>query len=240
MRSSPDHSFLWGVPALQGVDAFKACFSRFAYARHSHDSFALGTIEEGAMHFWHGGAGHTAGGGAVIAINPGEVHDGRSASPGGCRYRMLYVEPAAIDQLFDADAPRIRSTFALRGPVLADPQLAQLIRRFHESLDGDSVFPVTEVLTKLENRCGAEASRRSFPTGSGVGRFFGGGCRWGREQTAVKDSTAPVPLRWGWSSRESLGKLSRSQDEGRDRSSWSPPAPYASGAVSRRLPPGEY
>jgi AraC-like DNA-binding protein len=140
---SPDHAEIWRVPSLDGVEAFRACFSRFTYARHSHDAYAIGMIDHGAMCFWHQGGGHTVLPGGVISINPGEVHDGHSASPDGCRYRMLYVERATIDQIFTIDAPRIRSTFALKGPMLRDARLAHVIRRFHATIEHRHISPIS-------------------------------------------------------------------------------------------------
>jgi hypothetical protein len=45
-------SRIWRVPCLSGVEAFTAYFTRFSYARHSHDTYALGVIDGGAMDFW--------------------------------------------------------------------------------------------------------------------------------------------------------------------------------------------
>ncbi|HEU5171565.1 MAG TPA: AraC family transcriptional regulator [Gemmatimonadales bacterium] len=81
------------------------------------------------------GSVHTASPGTVIALNPAEVHDGRAGSPEGCRYRMLYIERGAIDHLFAAEALPTGRSLALRGPVLHDVQLAQAVRRLHETLD---------------------------------------------------------------------------------------------------------
>jgi len=162
MRST-DHSSLWRVPSVEGVEAFKACFTSFSYARHSHESYAFGTIDEGTMRFWHGGDMHGAACGEIITLNPGEVHDGRSGLPEGCRYRMLYVERAAIEQLIEADAPQIRNVFALSGPVLRDALLAQCVKEFHLSLEAegaDSVLPLEQqsrliqVLSLLFSRYG--------------------------------------------------------------------------------------
>ncbi|MGQ0654244.1 MAG: AraC family transcriptional regulator [Betaproteobacteria bacterium] len=67
-----DYMDLWRVPQL-GIDAFAARVERFSYGRHGHDSYALGTVDAGAMRFWHGGASHVAAPGSLFAINPGEV-----------------------------------------------------------------------------------------------------------------------------------------------------------------------
>lgn len=137
--SSSDYSSIRRLVSLDGVEAFRASVTRFAYARHSHDSYAFGTIDDGAMRFWHGGAEHAAWPGDVFSINPGEVHDGRAGVAGGCRYRMLYVEGPAIEALVAADAPSVRRGFALQGPVLRDPRCARRVRALHASLDGEDI-----------------------------------------------------------------------------------------------------
>jgi AraC-like DNA-binding protein len=113
---------------VDGVELFGASFRRFAYARHSHESLAFGSVEQGAMRFWHGGTQHLASKGDMITLNPGEVHDGRTDPSAGCRYHMLYVPRCALVELFAEDEPRLRC--ALRGPLLRDAALWQLVARF--------------------------------------------------------------------------------------------------------------
>lgn len=129
---------------------FGASFRRFQYARHSHETYAFGAIEQGAMRFWHGGSEHLAAPGEIIALNPGAVHDGRPDSTVGCRYRMLYVERSTIENLF-------LRTYALTGPVLRDARLARCIARFTrgaaEPLAEQSGF--AQVLYHLFARYGA-------------------------------------------------------------------------------------
>lgn len=136
---------------------FGASFRRFKYARHSHETYAFGTVEQGAMRFWHGGTDHLAVGGEIITLNPGEVHDGRTEPEAGCRYRMLYVERSTIEDLFAPDEPRFRRSCALTGPVLRDARLARCIGRFTrgaaEPLAEQSGF--AQVLYHLFARYGA-------------------------------------------------------------------------------------
>jgi AraC-like DNA-binding protein len=114
---------------VDGVELFGASFRRFTYARHSHDCLAFGSVERGAMRFWHGGAEYLASKGDMITLNPGEVHDGRT-DPGGCRYHMLYVQQSAIEEIFATAEPRLRSGAALKGPLLRDATLARVVGRF--------------------------------------------------------------------------------------------------------------
>ena len=132
MKTSSDHTLIWRAASLDGVDVFNANLTRFTYARHSHDAFALGVVQEGAMRFWHKGIEYVVGPGEVIAINPGEVHDGRAGASSGCRYRMLYIERSTIDHLLAPDLPYLLDGVA--GPVLHDSPLAQSFYRLHRSL----------------------------------------------------------------------------------------------------------
>jgi AraC-like DNA-binding protein len=134
-KRAAERSAIWRVPALGGVEAFKAHLARFSYARHSHESYALGVIDVGAMQFWHRGTVRAAPVGTIIAINPGEVHDGHAATTEGCQYRMLYVERATIERLLEIDVPKIRRIFALCGPTIEDPPLERAFRRLHWELD---------------------------------------------------------------------------------------------------------
>jgi AraC-like DNA-binding protein len=125
-----ERSFIRRLPAVRGVEVFGASFTQFSYARHSHDSYAFGAVESGAMRFWHDGADYLAARGDVIAINPGEVHDGRTEASTGCRYHMLYVECSVIEDVLAQAAPCSRGFSALKGPVLRDASLARRIRHF--------------------------------------------------------------------------------------------------------------
>ena len=96
------------------------------------------------MRFWHAGHVHLALPGEIIALNPGDVHDGRPDATVGCQYRMLYVDASIIGKR------------ALAGPVLRDAQLARRISRFTrraaDLLEEESGF--AEMLAELFGRHG--------------------------------------------------------------------------------------
>ena len=139
-----ERSSIRRLASVRGVEVFGASFRRFHYARHRHESFAFGAIEAGAMRFWHAGAVHLALPGEIIALNPGDVHDGRPDASVGCQYRMLYVDASILGNQ------------ALAGPVLRDAQLARRISRFTrrapDLLEEESGF--AEILAALLGRHG--------------------------------------------------------------------------------------
>ena len=138
MMTDEDRADVWCVPGLSGVELFKATFTAFEYGLHTHDTVALGLIERGTQRFRHGGRIHTAEAGSIIAVNPGEAHDGRAADAAGYSYRMMYLNVERLSQLDG----RVRLP-PLQGPVCKNDRLARKIGRLMLSLDRDrsDAFP---------------------------------------------------------------------------------------------------
>ncbi len=105
--------------AAPGAVAF-ACASARRYPRHTHDQFGFGLIDAGAQRSFSGRGMVDAGPGAVITVDPGEVHDGAPIGEAR-RWRMLYLDPDSVAALLDtATAPEFEA------PVLAEPAVAHL------------------------------------------------------------------------------------------------------------------
>lgn len=68
----------------------RARFTRHEFARHSHDTFAIGVTEVGAEDLGFEDGSDAVVPGGIILINPGEVHTGRGAAPGEWGYRVIY------------------------------------------------------------------------------------------------------------------------------------------------------
>ncbi|MFU0757476.1 HTH-type transcriptional activator RhaS [Serratia marcescens] len=84
---------------LPGVELYQAHIERYAFEPHTHDAFAIGTVDTGAERFRYRGAQHLAAPGALVLMNPDELHTGEAETPGGWCYRMLYLAPEALEQL---------------------------------------------------------------------------------------------------------------------------------------------
>lgn len=56
------------MPGLAGVELFKATFTAFEYAFHTHDTVALGQMERGTQQFGHGGRLHRAEAGSIACF----------------------------------------------------------------------------------------------------------------------------------------------------------------------------
>ena len=107
------------APSSGGVERIEARFFGAAYARHRHDTYAIGVTLAGVQTFWYRGAQRVSLPGQILALHPDEIHDGGAGDATGLRYRMLYAEPALLaEALGDGAAPPF-----LAEPVFDDPAL---------------------------------------------------------------------------------------------------------------------
>jgi AraC-like DNA-binding protein len=142
-----EHSDFWRVPGLAGTSFFKASFVHHSYSRHTHDEYAIGTIEHGRQTFHCRGGQRVTTPGSLILVNPDDLHDGRSAGT-GYRYRMVYIEPALIAEAQrEADLPAALPLF--RSPVVHDPELAAALCQFNRRTERPEGWDALEIETRL-------------------------------------------------------------------------------------------
>jgi AraC-like DNA-binding protein len=111
----------------EGLELLRAWFGGRAYAKHRHDTYAIGITEAGVQMFDYRGRVELSTPGQVVVLHPDEVHDGRPGTADGFGYRIVYVEPARI-----ADAARtIRGRWGplpfVREPVSHNPTLGRAV-----------------------------------------------------------------------------------------------------------------
>ena len=113
-----------------GVELLRAHYERHAFSRHSHDGYALGLIEDGALRFRYLHREHVAQRGDINLVVPGECHDGRAVDVTGWTYRMFYLSAQVLsDAANELGIGCALPDFA--AGVLQDPELAQCIRAAH-------------------------------------------------------------------------------------------------------------
>jgi len=134
-----------------GVELYRAHIVRHAFEPHTHDAFGLGAIDSGVERFRYRGADHLAPADTLVLMNPDELHTGRAETSAGWRYRMLYLDTAALEQLtgergwwfadaLDHDAPRarrvsrlLRQLWHVHEPLAFDGLLLNLIDELRPS-----------------------------------------------------------------------------------------------------------
>src|SRR5579864_7969317 len=85
----------WSAPS-GGIQRLRAWFAGTAFARHRHDTYAVGTTDAGVQTFWYRGTVHRSLPGDVLVLHPDEVHDGYAGTSHGFGYRIMYVEPQLV------------------------------------------------------------------------------------------------------------------------------------------------
>ncbi len=115
-------------PDVAGVaEVFHARFVDHAYPPHTHSTWTLLVVDDGAVRYDLDRAEHGAVRSAVTLLPPGVAHDGRSATPGGFRKRVLYLD----DEAFPAGLVGR----AVDRPAVVDHVLRGAVDRLHHALD---------------------------------------------------------------------------------------------------------
>lgn len=118
------------LPILGGVEWLRATYVTQAFSRHTHEGYALGVIERGALRFRYRGETLRAPAGSINLVIPGEAHDGQADGEQGWSYSMFYLPPEALREVAGELSPRPNLPH-FRPGVLHDPELAQDILRAH-------------------------------------------------------------------------------------------------------------
>jgi AraC-like DNA-binding protein len=157
-----DEAHYWRHPAVPGVDLMRAHYVRHGFARHAHDTFAIGTVRMGAETMSIGAETHRIGAGGVVLLNPETVHDGHPASRDGVRYRVFYPEVAVV-----AEAVGRHPWFA--DPVVHDPAAAAAMLAAHRAAESDDRLTsgtlLVELLSFLGHRHGGGVRRTLADSG---------------------------------------------------------------------------
>lgn len=91
----------WILRAAPGghVERIEAYFGGHGYDMHRHDTYAIGRTLSGVQSFnYRRDYRHSLPGGTIV-LHPDEPHDGQAGTDAGFHYRMIYVEPALIQQI---------------------------------------------------------------------------------------------------------------------------------------------
>ena len=131
-RRQPEHSRVWRVPALDGMELFEATYTAHRFERHAHDTVAIGVVDAGLGEFWCRGASHLVPPDSLILIAPGDMHTGGVHLPSRTPlvYRMFYPSAALVTELLGHDVREL----AFRAAAPRDPVLASRLRRLHALL----------------------------------------------------------------------------------------------------------
>ena len=126
-RSCGAGDWVRGRAPVGGVELLRAWFGGRAYARHRHDTYAIGVTEAGVQVFDYRGRVERSTPGEVVVLHPDEAHDGRAGDGDGFGYRIVYVEPARIAAAVRAIRGHAAPLPFVREPVSRSSTLARAV-----------------------------------------------------------------------------------------------------------------
>ncbi|MDO7882760.1 helix-turn-helix transcriptional regulator [Salinibacterium soli] len=131
------------VPAVREV--FHATFDSHAYPAHTHDTWTVLLIDEGAVSYALERSGHIAAPRSLTLLPPHVPHDGRSAVDGASfRKRVLYLDEDWL--------PSRSVSAAVSRPLVQDARAVAAVRAIHGALEspGDTLAAEGSILSLAE------------------------------------------------------------------------------------------
>jgi AraC-like DNA-binding protein len=114
-------------PDVPGIhEVFHARFVDHEYPPHTHDTWTVFIVDQGAIRYDLEARHRGAAGPSVTILPPHVVHNGRAASTAGFRKRVLYVGTEVLDERLIGRA--------VDAPDIDDPDLARGIAALHRCL----------------------------------------------------------------------------------------------------------
>ncbi len=141
---------LWRIPSISGLELLHARHLKQSFSKHTHEGYAVGVIEGGALGFFYRGENVVAAPGHINLCVPGEVHTGRPATPEGWSYRMFYFDARLFQQVATDLADRPRALPFFQSGVIVDARLAQRLHRVHLRLENPHTPPLEQQTLLLD------------------------------------------------------------------------------------------
>ena len=127
------------VQQLDNLELLTARFTRQTFAPHFHEGHVIGVIEKGALGFDYRGEKLVAAPGQINLADPGEVHNGFSASGSGWQYRMFYLTPGQLESILGRICEKEQAMPFFKKGVIRDRALARSILELHRGMTDPSV-----------------------------------------------------------------------------------------------------
>ena len=193
--SGPEWVRAW-KPVVAGVhEVFHARFVDYAYPPHVHDAWTVFIVDDGWIRYDLETRHRGAGGERVTILPPHVVHDGRAATGGGFRKRVLYVSADVLPERLIGPA--------VDRPDVRDPALLRAVHALHRALgEPDDALQAEARLALVGDRLRAHLGDPlpeggSGRRGSSVGpptEVVGGS----RRPLGHHPSRVPAPIPVGW------------------------------------------
>ncbi|MBI1276594.1 MAG: helix-turn-helix domain-containing protein [Anaerolineaceae bacterium] len=129
-----EKSEMWCATHLNNLALLKATYTTYAYKRHFHDYFAIGVIEDGVQTFSCNSAQYVNPAGGIFIIQPGEAHDGQSATDTSFTYSVFYPQVDDFQRIAHEMGSKSSGLPAFNRPVIQDKALSKRLLHLHQVL----------------------------------------------------------------------------------------------------------
>jgi AraC-like DNA-binding protein len=142
MLSAQPISKIWHLPRLHNVELLRGQHLKQSFPLHTHEQYAIGVIEHGALGFYYRGENVVATQGQINLCIPDEPHTGQPATLEGWGYRMFYLEPSFLENIVLDMAGVSRGLPFFQSGVISDNAVALELLNVHQLLEN----PATSLL----------------------------------------------------------------------------------------------
>lgn len=180
-----------------GVERIEAFFHGNAYWMHRHDTYAIGVTLAGVQCFHYRRSLRSSLPGQTMVLHPDEAHDGQAGTNEGFRYQMIYVQPAAIQEVLGG-----RPLPFIEGGITNNPRLFEATKTALRQMRGDAE-PIERddalagLALALDSASGARPTRKSanFAAAQRAREYLHASCT----HSVTLDEVAAVSGRDRWS-----------------------------------------
>ncbi|MEU4803963.1 AraC family transcriptional regulator [Actinosynnema sp. NPDC023587] len=131
-----------------GIERMEAALVGTAFAPHRHDTYAIGVTLAGVQTFGYRGERRHCLPGEWHVLHPDELHDGAAGTELGFGYRILYLDPALVqDALGGRPLPFVPDP-VIR-PSRVGPAVAHWLRHIDDPLDDVEAAEITASVADL-------------------------------------------------------------------------------------------
>ena len=128
-------SKIWHIPMLQHLELLRGQHLVQSFPLHTHEQYAIGVIEHGALGFYYRGENVVASVGQINLCIPDEPHTGQPATLEGWGYRMFYLEPDFLENIVSDMAGFSGGLPFFQSGVISDDAVALELLNVHRLLE---------------------------------------------------------------------------------------------------------
>ncbi len=143
-------SKIWHIPRLHNLELLRGQNLTQSFPLHTHEQYAIGVIESGALGYFYRGENIVAASGQINLCIPDEPHTGQPAMLEGWGYRMFYLEPEFLKKIASDMAGSSRELPFFKSGVISDDFIARELLQLHRLLE-NSDTSLLEAETLLQS-----------------------------------------------------------------------------------------